>query len=144
MSDYTDEQKAEAVRLYVEVGTAEAARRIGTSGRTITRWAKAAGVTSQDRVEKTDAARQVLASTQAEKREHVRVLFLDRIESCLEALDPTRPRDAKDLMTTAAIGLDKYRLEMGEASEVVITGDMMDQAILAMRAELGEEDTPGR
>jgi hypothetical protein len=24
-------------------------------------------------------------------------------------------------MTTAAIGLDKYRLEMGEASEVVIT-----------------------
>jgi hypothetical protein len=45
-------------------------------------------------------------------------------------------------MTTAAIGIDKYRLEMGEASEVVVTGDMMDQAILAMKVELGEEDTP--
>ena len=38
--------------------------------------------------------------------------------------------------------LDKYRLELGEASEVVITGDMMDQAILGMKAELGEDDTP--
>ena len=40
--------------------------------------------------------------------------------------------------------LDKYRWEMGEATEVVITGDMMDQAILGMKAELGENDTPRR
>jgi transposase-like protein len=141
MTRYTDAEKQEAVRLYVEVGTAEAARQTGASPRSVNAWAQAAGVTAQAKVEKTEAARQVLASQRAAQRENVRILYLDKIEACLEAINPAKPREAKDLMTTAAIGTDKFRLEMGEATELVITGDMMDQAIHNFRAELGEDDT---
>ena len=40
---YTDEQRAEAVDLYVKHGAAEAARLSGISNRSIRGWAKAAG-----------------------------------------------------------------------------------------------------
>ena len=142
MGNYTDAQKAEAVDLYVEVGTAEAARQTGITGRSITRWAKAAGVVSQDRIEKTEDAREVLAATQAEKREELRVLLLDApIAHVKLAIGADKARDAQSWMVAAGIGVDKYRLEMGEATEVIITGDMMDKALLDWETELGQNDT---
>jgi len=48
----------------------------------------------------------------------------------VQAADPSDPKGFQLLSVGVGIFLDKYRLEMGEASEVVITGDMMDQAIL--------------
>jgi transposase-like protein len=139
---YTDAQKAEAVDLYVEHGTAEAARQTGIGTTTIKRWAADDGHTVQTNIKKTEAARAVLASARAEQRERVRILYLDKIEACLTAINPGKPRDAKDLMTTAAIGTDKFRLEMGEATEVVITGDMMDKVMAEWESELGEDPTP--
>ncbi len=52
--NYTDAQKAEAVDLSVEVGTAEAARRTNVTTRTINKWMKAAGVTSPERAKNMD------------------------------------------------------------------------------------------
>ncbi len=141
-STYTDQQKSDAVDLYVEHGTAEAARRTGITGRTMTRWAKAAGIVSQDRIEKTEQARDVLAATQAEKREELRVLLLDApIRLVRQALEAEKARDAQSWMIAAGIGVDKFRLEMGEATEVIITGDMMDKALLDWETELGQNDT---
>jgi len=54
---YTDAQKQEAVTAYTKHGTAEAARQTGADPRTITRWANAAGVMSQDNTQKTSKAR---------------------------------------------------------------------------------------
>ena len=142
MSNYTDTQKAEAVDLYVEVGTAEAAEQVGVSGRTILRWAKDAGVVSQDRIQKTEAAREVLQATQAEQRQELRGLLLEAgIHHVRRSVAADTGRDAQAFMIGAGIGIDKYRLEMGEATALVITGDMMDQAINEMRIELGDVDT---
>ena len=143
MANYTDTQKAEAVSLYVEVGTAEAARRIGVTPRSINNWAKAAGVTSQERIQKTEGAREVLKATHAEQREELRRLLLEAgIHHVKEAIAAASGRDAQAWMIGAGIGIDKYRLEMGEATELVITGDMMDQALMTWEAELGEDGTP--
>lgn len=142
MANYTDAEKAEAVELYVEVGTAEAARRIGVTPRSINNWAKAAGVTSQERIEKTESAREVLKATHAEQREELRGLLLEAgINHVKKSINAEAGRDAQAWMIGAGIGIDKYRLEMGEATDVIITGDMMDKAIIELRADIAE-NTP--
>ena len=143
MANYTDAQKAEAVDLYVEVGTAEAARRTGASTRSIIGWAKKAGVTAQAKVEKTEVAREVLAAVTAKKREELREVLLDAgIHHVGRSIAADTGRDAQAYMIGAGISVDKYRLEMGEATELVITGDMMDQAINELRADLGKDASP--
>ena len=117
MTNYTDAQKAEAVNLYVEVGATEAAKQTGISRRSINSWAKAAGFTAQANIEKTTAAREVLASAVAEKREVLRELLLDAgIHHVERSIAAESGRDAQAWMTGAGIGIDKYRLEMGEAT----------------------------
>ena len=54
---YTAEEKAEALALWTKHGSAETARRTGITGRTLTRWANAAGLMSQDNTQKTTDAR---------------------------------------------------------------------------------------
>ena len=140
MANYTDAQKAEAVNLYVEVGPTEAAKQTGISRRSINTWANQAGHTAQANIKKTEAAREVLASATAVKREELREVLLDAgIHHVKQSIAAESGRDAQAYMTGAGIGIDKYRLEMGEATEVVITGDMMDQAIMELRANSGED-----
>ncbi len=125
MSQYSDTQKAEAVELYLTDGTAKAAKQFGVTTRTINNWVKDAGVTSQERIEKTEGAREVLAATQAEKREELRVLLLDApIRLVQQAIDTDRARDAQSWMIAAGIGVDKFRLEMGEATGRTETVDL--------------------
>ncbi len=128
---YTDDQRRKAVNLYIQHGTAEAARQTGISGRTVTRWAKAADV-SQDRT-KTDAARQELARKNAERRERIKTSLLTKIEDLLGRMDlphidfkgkdaqqvtyPTATSgDVKNYAVSVAVLIDKYRLEMGEST----------------------------
>ncbi len=142
MSKYTDTQRQDAVDLYVEHGATEAARRTGVSRRSVNEWAKAAGVTAQAKIEKTQQARDVLATTVAKDREELRLLLLEAARTLTRrAIATNKAREGQAWMTGAAIGIDKYRLEMGEATALVITGDMMDQAINDMRAELGDLDS---
>ena len=125
MANYTDAQKAEAVRLSVEVGTAEAARQTGVSTRSITNWAKDAGVTAQAKVEKTEVAREVLAAVTAKKREELREVLLDAgIHHVKQSMAADTGRDAQAYMIGAGIGVDKYRLEMGEATGRTETVDL--------------------
>ncbi len=128
---YTVEQKQETVELYVEHGTAETARRTGVNPRTITRWANAAGVMSQDSSKKTELARQHLAIRRDEKREQLRTLLLDKAIGLLERFDTEhkdyRGKDVqevywdqapsgatKEYAIAVGILIDKFRLEMGE------------------------------
>lgn len=114
---YTDIQKTEAVELFDKVGRAEASRQTGIPGRTIGSWVKAAGGSAQAKIEKTAIAREVLAAVQSKKREELRVLLLDApIYHVQQAIETGKARDAQSWMTAAAIGVDKFRLEMGEAT----------------------------
>ena len=67
---YSDEQKAEALALYAEVGAAEAARRTGIKRGTLVSWASRAGVA-------TDAAANLRAATEVaiERRRYVAAEF---------------------------------------------------------------------
>ena len=56
MTTYTDTQKAQALNLYDEHGTAEAARRTGISPTSIKRWAAQAGRVVRTNAEKTTKA----------------------------------------------------------------------------------------
>ncbi len=141
MATYTDTQKAEAVDLYVEVGTAEAAKRTGITGRSITRWAKASGV-SQDKAEQTEDAREQLALKNAERRERIRTTMLEKIEDILGRMDmphhdyraagkelhriewdSARSGDVKNYAVSAAVLIDKFRLEMGEHTSKISVAD---------------------
>lgn len=157
MPQYTDTQRSEAVTLYIEHGAAEAARRTGINKRTISRWANAADVSADRDKNLTDAAERLTKQSTAQ-RAAIRVDLLDRIADVLQRMDephidfrgkdaiqvewPTATSgDVKNYAVSFGILLDKYRLEMGEATALVITGDMMDQAINEMRIELGDVDT---
>ena len=125
MTQYSDTQKAEAVELYTEHGTAKAAEATGINRRSIIRWAKAAGVVAQDRIEKTQQAREVLASENTERREEIRSLLLDaQVRHLGQAIEADKGRDAQSWMIAAGIGVDKFRLEMGEATGRTETVDL--------------------
>ncbi len=158
MATYTDTQKAEAVTLYLEHGTAEASKHTGISGRSITRWANATGLVSQDR-QKTDQAREQLARRNAERREHVKTLLLEKAEDLLGRMDQphidfkggkaeqvTYPiatsGDVKNYAVAVAVLIDKYRLESGEATGRVETVELaaaesrIDQEIERLSSQL--------
>lgn len=63
---YTDEQKAEALRIYVEQGPTAASQAIGANKGTITRWAKNAGLRTN--VTPNTQAATAAASAQAKQR----------------------------------------------------------------------------
>ncbi len=138
--NYTDAQKAEAVDLSVEVGTAEAARRTNVTTRTINNWMKAAGVTSAERAKKMDHTVEGRDAFNKERRNRIRDKVLKKAENLLDRMDQkATSTDVRNYAVSFGVLLDKYRLEMGEATEVVITGDMMDQAIIELRADIGQD-----
>ncbi len=125
MTNYTDAQKAEAVNLYLVIGATAAAKQTGISRRSISTWANQAGHTAQANIKKTEVAREVLASAVAEKREELRGLLLEAgIHHVTQSIAADTGRDAQAYMTGAGIGIDKYRLEMGEATGRTETVDL--------------------
>jgi hypothetical protein len=132
MTKYTDDQRRNAVNLYIQHGTAEASRRSGISTRSIKRWAKDSDVVAQART-KTDTARAELARRNAERRERIKTQLLEKIEDLLgrmnlphvdfkgkDAQMVTYPvatsGDVKNYAVSVAVLIDKYRLEMGEST----------------------------
>ncbi|MDK1039803.1 MAG: transposase, partial [Actinomycetota bacterium] len=87
MATYTDTQKMKAVDLYVEVGTAEAARRTGVTTRTITTWAKSTGVTSAERAKKVEHTNEARDIANTERRLRIREKVLAKIEDMLDRMD---------------------------------------------------------
>ena len=148
---YTDEQRAEAIALYIEHGAAEAGRRTNIPARTIRRWAADQQLTAvKDKtLQEATAHLQVL---QDKMRAELRIRLL---ETALDALDRTtqehvdyRGKDAKPVTweiapsgdmknyaTTAAIMLDKFRLEMGESTGRLETMTPADVELARVAAE---------
>ncbi len=125
MPQYSDTQRREAVDLFEKIGRAEASRQTGIPGRTIGSWAKRDGITAQASVQKTEAARLVLAASNAERREEIRSLLLDaQVRHLQQAIATDRARDAQSWMVSVGIGVDKFRLEMGEATGRTETVDL--------------------
>lgn len=129
-SQYTDEQKAEALELYLEFGPAEASRHCGIPSGTIRSWAYRADL-PRLRYEQTEEATQAASARRDLKREELRELLLDQSIDLIHRMNEEhkdyRGKDAvywdrapsgstKDYATAAAILIDKYRLEMGEAT----------------------------
>lgn len=82
---YTDAQRADTIAAYIEHGPREAARRTGIPARTITRWAAAAGV-STEATAKTTAATQAAAATLERRKQATVDRFVTEVNAFLDRL----------------------------------------------------------
>ncbi len=150
MPQYTDAQKAEAVALYPEHGTAETARRTNIPPRIITRWVRAAGLTAQASTQKTANARAAGAERVAQAWGDFReaeamgagATAIKAREAIIAAItDPkTSAAEAKALAITYGILIDKAELLSGNATErvQVWSESEVDRELRAMVAEFNE------
>lgn len=157
------EQRAAAIAVYREHGLAEAARRTGIPKTTLRRWAREEGLDTAELAGaaalRTDAATEARKSYVAELREELRAMLLEKAVDCLERMDEPhidfRGRESTEVKfdrapsgacqqyaTSAAILIDKFRLESGEAtSKTEIERGPLEQQvrrITNMRDELSE------
>lgn len=136
---YTDEQKAEAVRLYVELGPDEAARTIGCSRRAIYGWLGMHGVQTK----KPDEQRAETEARHAAKREALREALLDAALQGAAAVDTSDPKGYQALAIGVGTFLDKYRLENGESTgrteSLTLTADLLESEIQRLENELGKQ-----
>lgn len=130
MNTYTDQQRTEALDLYLDVGTAETSRRLDIPKRTIRHWANQAQLAAA-RGENLEAAHRQLALQHEEMRQELRSRLLEQAIDALDHMNAPHidykgsavmkveyseaPADAwKAYAVTAGILIDKYRLEVGE------------------------------
>lgn len=156
-SKYGEEQKAKALALYVEHGPREAARLTKIPQQTISRWAKAAGVRTEHTA-RTNAATEAATAERERSREDLRRRMLDRAHELLDWMNEPqvdfkgqqaervvydRPpaQDQKALATAMAILLDKFRLEMGEATgrTETVTQSEFDREVSELIEKLKEQ-----
>ena len=149
MPKYTDKQRAAAVALYDEHGTAETAKRTGITPRTIRRWAKDAGHVSEDNTKKTTKARAVGAQRVAEAWGTFREAEASGAgttatqvrDAIVAAVDHgKRTREARDLAVVYGILIDKAELLSGNATQrvQVWAESEVDAELRAMLAEFDE------
>ena len=159
---YTDDQKAEAVRLYLEHGPAHAAEVVGCSQRSVYHWLGFQGLQPKN----PDEHRAETVARHTAKRETLRELLMDRAIDMLHRMNEphvatimhdgeiaeiihqkAEAADCKSYGIALGILVDKYRLEMGEAtvrSEEVASHDI-DRSVAQLVAELarrGEASPP--
>ncbi len=120
---YTEAEKDEACLIYVEHGPTEVHRRLGIPPTTVVSWAQARVLRTM-RNEKTRARTEAREVDAAERRSLFRQGLLDKALDALYQIDEVhkefRGKDAssavKDYAMTAAILIDKLRLEEGSAT----------------------------
>lgn len=146
---WSDEQKAEALRIVAEVGIGEASRRTGIPTGTVASWASRTGVTTPNpgATAKLVEANAVAWAERKVELAHRLVGDLERLRqqlfapcverrvvslyrgpaegSTIEIVDVHRDQptfaEQKAIMTTFAIGVDKVLLMLGEATERIET-----------------------
>lgn len=153
MKTYSEEEKQNALDLYREVGLAEAWRQTGIPKPTIVTWAKQAGVRTFG-TENTREATLAHIAYADQLRAELRVSLLEKTVDLLERMDAeetefvgkdgngvvypiARPESVRHLATSVGILIDKYRLEVGEATSrsesrdltSALTDDELDAAI---------------
>jgi transposase-like protein len=129
---YSEEEKEATIALVVDGGLAAAWRATGIPKTTIAGWCKAAGVRTYGG-EKTAAATEAAVEQQTLRREQLRTMLLEKAVDLLERMDsphiefkgkdadqveyPIAPAGAvQNYATSVGILIDKYRLELGEAT----------------------------
>lgn len=142
---YSPEQKSAALELYQSVGLAEAWRRTGIPKPTIASWARRAGLPHTDAAAKTREAT-IAASARADQlRAELRVMLIEKAVDLLGRMDgehvefknsakeirevvyPIAPAGAvQNYATSVGILIDKYRLEVGEATTRTERRDLTD------------------
>ena len=160
MNTYTDQQRAEALDLYLQHGTAETARRLNIPKRTVRHWANQAQLAAA-RSQALDEGGKILAKTHAVMREELRVLLLEKTVDLLERMDQPHTEykaagsdihklehehatssDVKNYASSIKDLLDKYRLEMGEAtSRVYARHEIGDDVDSELRRTISEWET---
>ena len=164
MAAATPETRTRAVHLYQTVGTAEAARQIGVTTRTVTRWAKQAGVVSEDRAKTVAHVAEGRAAANEARRQRLRDKILAKAEDMLDRMDQphhdfkvadkniekvhweqARSGDVKNYAIAFGVLLDKYRLEMGESTErrevsIMDAESAFDREIKKLVGHLGDND----
>jgi transposase-like protein len=159
MRTYSADEKATALNLYVSHGLAEAWRLTGIPKPTIATWAKAAGLRTFD-TQKTEAATEAHVAHADELRARLRVQLLEKASDLLDRMDamhvdfkgkdadavtyPIAPASAvQNYATSVGILIDKYRLEVGEATtrseSRALTEDMDDHERRALRDAIDAE-----
>ncbi len=156
MATYTDEQKREAINLYIQHGTTTASQQSGIPKRTLLRWVKDSDVVARAR-NKTAKATAELTRLNVERRERIKSQLLEKIEDLIgrmnlphvdfkgkDAAMVTYPvatsGDVKNYSVSIGILIDKYRLEMGEStSRAEITFEQAETRLDAEFAKLVEQ-----
>ena len=130
--EYTMDQKAAALAIYVEKGVAEAWRQTGVPKGTIASWARRGKVHTVAPAKTREATEMLMAQT-AELRERLRLKLLEKADDLLDRMDAEhvefKGKDADEVIypiapaaavqnyaTSAAILLDKHLLMSGEAT----------------------------
>lgn len=155
---YAPEEKARGLEIYAERGLAAAHSELGVPKQTLRDWAVAAGMNPADlagrSVEQTAAATTARTARcealRVELREQLLVSaadMLDRLgeehvdyrgQMATQVTFDRAPADAcRSYVTSAAILIDKYRLEVGEATSLVATTGDLDR-VRSVRDELGK------
>ena len=130
---YTDEEKTAVLDSYREVGATEASQIHDVPIRTVFSWASDAGLTAyaEDENKRTERINA--------KRTAIRELLLDRVLELLIRMDgPAKPSDLRWMTTAIGTLIDKYRLEMGEATARTYHEgtDDIDRRVAQLVAEL--------
>lgn len=119
MGKHSEQTKAKALELLTNPEMSYPAVRdaTGVPVGTLAGWAKKAGIERPQT--KTEAATTARLTRLAAKRSKIAEEFLDAARTFVDKAKVIGQqtgggREAKDLMTAAAIGLDKMRLELGE------------------------------
>jgi transposase-like protein len=150
VANFTAKQKAEAIAIFHSDGSAVAAQHAGCSRQTIYNWLR----DSIDS-EKTPEELQAEALYQSTLRASIRRRLLERVDNLLDRFDQPhsdfRGKDAvrvtwdsatsgdvRSYATAIGILIDKYRLEMGEATARTMheDGDDFDRAFRQLTEEL--------
>src|SRR5204862_2492768 len=99
---YTEEQRAEALKLYAEVGPAEAARRLPfeVSAATVRKWASRAGLRSE-RASRTRAATEAAMESYRERRTRLSTKFAQLAEECVDKAREANPSNCSFLTRSA-------------------------------------------
>ena len=119
---YSEEERETALRLFVEVGPAEAGRRLGIPNKTVGTWARRAGlkVDLEKTASDTSAGTKAAALAWARRRPGMRDASGQAAEEFLiKARASTKGGEARAFATAFAICLDKAELLDGRATERV-------------------------
>lgn len=150
---YTPEEKAEALVLYASDGLAHAWRTMGIPKPTIASWARRAGFPHTDASAKTAAATEAAEDRAKLLRARLRLGLLEKAVDLLERMDaphtefkgkeattveyPIAPAAAvQNYATSVGILIDKYRLELGEATDRTETKTLTDGLTPEVKSKL--------